>query len=251
MPLHETFAEAIWATDRDVPMGVLPAANFAVYRNNVYAGLIKTLEARFPVVQRLVGDDFFAQSARIFVEKHPPQSPVLLDYGAAFPDFLTGFGPAQALPYLAPVAELEWQHHVALHGPDATPLDTAALGKLPMSDMDRLSFVLHPTCHILAARYPILSIWQTNTFDAVTRAITVDTPGETVLLVRPYEAVQLIPLEAGADVFAEQLQRRATLSHAAAQALATDARFDLAGTLAQLFRAQAFVDFHLIPHYGT
>lgn len=245
--MEATFADAIWATARDVPVGVLPARNFGIYRNNVYAGLIKGMEARFPVIRRLVGDDFFAQCARVFVENRPPRSPVLLQYGADFPDFMAIFEPVRHLPYLGPVAQLEWQRHVALHGADARPLDAAALSAIPMADMDRLSFDLHPTSHILASRYPVLSIWQTNTFDAVTQEIAADSPGETVLIVRPYDHVLLLPLTHGADIFVAQLQSGATLGHAASQAQADSASFDLAGTLAMLFRAHAFAGFHLIP----
>ena len=46
---------------------VAPARRFAVYRNNVAAGLIRALEARFPVTRRLVGDDFFRAMAGGFV----------------------------------------------------------------------------------------------------------------------------------------------------------------------------------------
>lgn len=251
MPLPDqmeaAFAGAIWATGRDVPQGILPPRNFRIYRNNVYAGLIKSLEARFPVVRRLVGDDFFAQCARIFVELSPPRSPVLLQYGAEFPDFISAFEPARHLPYLGPVAEVEWQRHLAQHGADAQPLDAAELRLLDVADMDRLSFNLHPTCHIMASPFPIFSIWRTNTFDAVTKAVPADAPGETVLLVRPYDHVVCVPLVNGADIFMAQLQQGATLGHATAQAHAGHRQFDLAATLAMLFRASVFSGFRLMP----
>nr|WP_298684115.1 DNA-binding domain-containing protein [uncultured Dongia sp.] len=250
MPSRETmqasFAAAIWAPERDVPAGISPQRNFAVYRNNVYAGLIKSLQARFPVVQRLVGDEFFARCAGIFVERQPPLSPVMMEYGADFPGFLAAFEPIRHLPYLAPVAELEWQYHVAQHGPDAQPLDTAALATLPLAEMDRLTFSLHPTCHILASPYPILSIWRTNTFDTVTQEIAAGSPGETVMLVRPHNVVLLLPLTDGIDVFVTHLQQGTALAEAAALAQAASTRFDLAGALALLFRVQALSGFHAI-----
>ena len=74
-------------------------ARFAVYRNNVASSLIKALEARFPVIERLVGDAFFKGVAHAFIRAHPPRSPVLMEYGDAFPAFLTAF-PAGAEPAL-------------------------------------------------------------------------------------------------------------------------------------------------------
>ena len=50
---------------------------------------------RFPAVERLVGEEFFAGMAREFVMAHPPRSPLLLTYGDEFPDFIAAFEPAR------------------------------------------------------------------------------------------------------------------------------------------------------------
>ena len=50
---------------------------FAVHRNNVVAGLVKALEARFPAAEKIVGKEFFAAMARAFVLERPPRSPLL------------------------------------------------------------------------------------------------------------------------------------------------------------------------------
>src|SRR5271156_5271913 len=73
---------------------------FGVYRNNVAVGLIKSLEARYPVTRRLVGDDFFRGMAGAYVAVNKPESALLLLYAADFPDFVRGFEPAQDLDYL-------------------------------------------------------------------------------------------------------------------------------------------------------
>ena len=97
---YADFAGALWATERAVPDGLLPATRFAIHRNNVYASLIGCLAARFPVTLRLLGEDCFRQCARHFVEASPPRSPVLLEYGSGFADFLAGFAPLLALHQL-------------------------------------------------------------------------------------------------------------------------------------------------------
>ena len=47
--------------------------------------------SRFPVVKRLVGEEFFRAMAQVFVTEEPPRSPVLFRYGSTFPDFIAGF----------------------------------------------------------------------------------------------------------------------------------------------------------------
>jgi len=109
---------------------VTPIRRFNVHRNNVFISLAGVLEARFPAVRRLVGEEFFKAMARHFVDEMPPLSPVLLEYGATFPTILKAFAPVSSEPYLADVARLEWQLHEAFHAEDSrslTPGDFSAL----------------------------------------------------------------------------------------------------------------------------
>jgi hypothetical protein len=79
-------------------MGAPDARRFAVYRNNVAVGLIGALEARYPVSRRLTGDELFRAMARTFVRACRPRSPVMIAYGAEFPEFVADYlaeaGPA-------------------------------------------------------------------------------------------------------------------------------------------------------------
>ena len=132
---------------------------FAVYRNNVQHGLSRALAARFPVIERLVGPEFFAAMARVFAAQHPPQTPVLLDWGDTFADFLATFPPAQALPYLPDVARLEWLRGQSYHAADAARADPAALATV---DPARLQLTLAPSVHAFAAQHPAVSLWHQN-----------------------------------------------------------------------------------------
>ena len=69
-------------------MGAPDARRFAVYRNNVAVGLIGALEARYPVLRRIAGEELFRATARAFVRAHRPRSPVMIAYGGEFPEFV-------------------------------------------------------------------------------------------------------------------------------------------------------------------
>ena len=152
---------ALWSPETPEGLGVAQALDrrFAVYRNNVQHGLSRALAARFPVVERLVGPEFFAAMARVFAAQHPPRTPVLLDWGDAFPAFLSGFPPAQSLPYLPDVARLEGLRGQAYHAADAPCADPAALGAL---DPERLCLTLAPSVRGFASVHPAVSLWQQN-----------------------------------------------------------------------------------------
>ena len=103
--------------------GVVPKKRFSVYRNNVTLSLISVLASTYPVVEEIVGDEFFATMAREFALSHLPQSPVMINYGEEFPDFLKTFAPVKELPYLSDVARLEWHRNTAYHGRKRIPSD--------------------------------------------------------------------------------------------------------------------------------
>ena len=158
------------------------AKRFDVYRNNVAVGLTDALVTAFPVVHRLVGDDFFRAMAGVFLRQHPPTSPVMMFYGLQMPQFLRRFPPTQSLSYLPDIALLELAMRRAYNAADATPLDPHALATSAPAALlgARLGFA--PAVQVLTSNYPIHSIYRANT--------TTDAPKpvmkpEAVLITRP------------------------------------------------------------------
>lgn len=126
MSMQHTWAEALLNPSQAAPQGLRtwnrsdPAKHLAVQRNNVMISLVDALAHTFPVTLQLVGEEFFRAMAQVFVLAHPPRTRVLAHHGQALPSFIAQFPPAAGLPYLADVAQLEWQRLQALHAADAS-----------------------------------------------------------------------------------------------------------------------------------
>src|SRR5579862_2934563 len=75
------------------PLGEPAPPRFGVYRNNVVRGLVEALKDKFPVACRIVGADCFEAMARAYALQNPPRSPILLEYGAGFAEFIERFEP--------------------------------------------------------------------------------------------------------------------------------------------------------------
>ena len=139
--IQATFVAALRDPEASVPGSLAGpdrtpvARRFAVYRNNVAAGLIGVVAGAFPAVQRIVGEEFFKAMARAYVLAHPPESPVLMDYGADFADFIAGFEPAASVPYLADVARIERAWREAYHAAEAVPLAPTDFAGIPETDL--------------------------------------------------------------------------------------------------------------------
>jgi hypothetical protein len=227
---QSAFAATLRDPDRAPPAflvrsnGSVPKRRFNVYRNNVYAGLIGVLQARFPAVQRLVGEEFFKAMARIFIEQSPPRTPVLIEYGAAFPEFLSTFEPVAEEPYLPDVAHLEWRMHVARNAADCDVLPPYELADIDDRDAAEIRLTFAPSVSLVSSIYPVFSLWRANAFDAPETEAQTFSGSESVLVTRPYLVAEAVRLPAGCAEFVATLVAGGTFGAAvnAAHAAAPD-----------------------------
>lgn len=245
------FALALLDATRATPRGLmgpdgLPSPRrFAVYRNNVVAGLIETLRENYPVVHRIVGDEFFRAMAGRFVIAHPPRSPVMLGYGTSFPDFIGGFEPAGTLPYLADVARIERAWIEAYHAADAEPLSASDFLAIDQGRLAQVRLAIHPTLRVTQSRFPALTIWRMNIAGGEPAAVDLEAGGEDALIIRPSAEVVVHQLPMGAAAFVRAFGAGKPAVAATIAALATTPYFDLRTMLAGLIEAGAFVGWSL------
>ncbi len=225
------------------PDGMPSARRFAVYRNNVVVGLSESLKLTFPAVCRIVGEAFFLAMARAYVVGNPPHSPVLLEYGEGFPDFIAAFPPAAALPYLADVARIECAWKEAFNAMEAMPLAPAALAAVSEERIAALRFTLHPATRLVSSRYPALTIFRMNVGNGVPAPIDLAAGGEDCLIIRPGAEVEVRAVPPGGAAFLRKLAAGATLGEAANAGLAASEAFDLSANLAGLLSAGVFSSF--------
>lgn len=238
-PFKSSFARALLDPAQPVPRevitdnGAMPARRFAVHRNNVVAGLVKALQTRFPAVRKIVGEDFFAAMARIFVAQRPPRTPILAIYGDEFATFIAAFEPARELAYLADMARLEAARTRAYHAADAAPVERGEFAALDPNAVGRIRVALHPSIEIVRSSHPIVTIWAMNS-GARELAPIDDWRAEDALVVRASLDVEVRALPPGGAAFLVALAGGRSLGEAAGAALADDPEFDLTRNLAGL-----------------
>lgn len=239
------FVRALLDPDLPPPAGLeaghgLPTTRrFAVYRNNVVAGLIDALAERFPVCVRLVGQDFFRAMAHSYVRVSLPRVPMLFEYGEDFGEFVSSFEPARSLPYLPDVARLEYAVGRAYHAGDAMPLFRDVFRSLPPEGLESATVSLHPSTQVLASAYPVVSIWRENTAPEPPQIVTLD-HAEDGLVVRPHLDVEVCALPVGGSTFVEALMGGRAFGEAAKAATRRTKDFDLTACLRALLACEAF-----------
>jgi len=245
--MQAAFALAVTHAGAAVPAPVTshadprPRKRFNVYRNNIHASLTNVLAGRFPAVRRLVGEEFFAATARAYIAERPPRSPILMQYGETFAAFLETFEPVQDVPYLPDVARIEWAWSMAYYAADAGPMARETLEHIPPEHIARSTVTLHPGLSVVRSRFPAVTIWTANTGDDEPEPIDAGSGGEDAMILRPASHVEVRRLPSGGAVFIEALARGETLEAATHTTLDEAKDFDLQANLAGLFASGAIV----------
>ncbi|MBL8471534.1 MAG: putative DNA-binding domain-containing protein [Rhodocyclaceae bacterium] len=223
--------------------GLAPARRLQIYRNNMVVSLSDALAAVYPVVVKLVGEDFFRHCARSFIPLHPSRAGHLQPFGREFADFLAQFEAAAGLPYLPDVARLEWAWHQVFHAAAAPPLDLARLAAVPEEAREALQFRLQPAARLIDSPFPVLAIWETNQ-DAYAGDATVDLDagGQQVLVIQRALEVELYELGRAEHGLLAALAAGATLAGAAEAAFAIDAAFDFAAVFGRQLALGSLAD---------
>ena len=254
MSIQQTFAEALLAPQATCPEGVFssngaePASRFAVYRNNVHSALINALAAAYPVARQLVGDEFFRAMAGLYVQAHPPISPLISEYGGTFADFIQAFEPASSVPYLADVARLERLRVRAYHAADCQVLDQhSVLEQLQgCAQLGQLRVRLHPSLATLESSYAVVSVWAAHQTDGAVASLN-PWYAQGALVLRQGLTVKVFAVDSGSVTFINRLNQGAGLEMAIADALQAATEFDLHQCLTLLISHDAITHLHLQP----
>ncbi len=242
---NREFTAALSDPEKATPEGIRgpdrkkSAKRFDIYRNNVIYGLIEALGDIFPAVERLVGENFFRDMARLYIRANPPDSPLLFRYGKAMPDFLATFEPVAHLSYLPDIARIELAWLDAFHAADRSCFSAADLAAAPESQLDDLRLTPHPATRVIRSRSAAVSIFSATRSGASLSEIDPTAP-EDGLVTRPGHDVQIRRLPPGAATFLQSLIDGARLADAAEAAGLEYAEFDLPAAIRAMLEAGAF-----------
>lgn len=167
--LQRAFFRAVTSSSGDAPAQLLDdiggdarldaGARLGVYARMYRARLVDVLYEDYPRVAARLGSEGFTKLAHDYVAARPSTHPSLRWFGRGFPDFLAaeiGDRP----PFLPDLARLEWTRLAVFDGPDAAPLETDALRRVPPDAWATLRLQLIPALALLRTTWPVHRIWD-------------------------------------------------------------------------------------------
>jgi hypothetical protein len=133
------------------------ARGIKAYQANGHALAQRALQAAYPVVSQLLGEEGFAHLARAVWHAQPPTRGDIAQWGGGLAVFLQDIEQLQDEPYLPDVARVEWALHLCGGAPDV-PADLASLALLTTHAPECLQLRMAPGCAVVRSAWPVASI---------------------------------------------------------------------------------------------
>ncbi|HSY30035.1 MAG TPA: DNA-binding domain-containing protein, partial [Burkholderiaceae bacterium] len=209
----------------------LAEQRFALYRGNLTGTWNKTLAAAYPVLQELVGEEFFGGLTRAYGKTYPSECGDLNFFGAHFAQFLAGFEHVAQYPYFPDMARLEWALHRAHYANGGHPIGATDFASLTPEQLDQMRLKLTPACGLFQSDWAVIDLWQAHQPGkeyAFPCELACPNHG---LIVRPGWKADLLALPAAAFAVLSALARGETLGLALDEALTLDTDFDFGAHL--------------------
>jgi hypothetical protein len=223
--------------------GIAVKERIAIYRNNIFSNYRKALSAVYPVVERLVGEQFFLHTADSYIRAYPSLSGDLNEYGANFPHFLEAFEPVKQLPYLPDVARFEWLMELVFHAADHAPMALAKLANISQDQYGGLRFAVHPASQLFQSNYPVAKIWQVNQADWQGDCeVNLQLGGCDLLVFRNNFSIVVKPLTKGEYAMLHGLAAGADITTTFCKACEAQTDLDLGRFLQQMIHDGVLVD---------
>lgn len=158
------------------------ATRLAIYGDGYSLRLIEALQANYPALAKLLGDDEFPILGAAYVQANDSHFRSVRYYGAGLPDFLTTQMPFAKSPLLAELARWEWTMTEVFDAADAEPIGVEALAAVHPESWPELRFDLHPSVRRLGLFWNAPQIWKALTSDEERpKAAVLAEPGQWAL----------------------------------------------------------------------
>jgi len=228
---------------KDIDISLISASGLmGIYRSSAIANIIYAMKLTYPVIEKLVGEDFFRASCKKFILSHCPKSANMDDYGQEFGSFLANFEPAKQLTYLKSVAQLEWYYHLSSLDDDSKPVDWSLLSSI---DALHVKLLLAPSVKLITSPFPVNNIWQMNQSNAYeNKPIDISLEQETLLIIfRSGLSTKIMTVTAGEFALLLSFSKQYYLNDAIEIATAKDNTISIDDTL------KKFIELNIISGF--
>jgi len=142
------------------------ATRLGIYGDGYVSRLVEALEANFPILSKLLGEEDFGALGTSYVRSHDSRFFSIRYYGDGLPGFLATDAAYAGAPVLADLARWEWAMTEVFDAADAEPIAADALARVAPASWAGLCLDWHPSVRRLALAWNAPQIWKAVSDDA-------------------------------------------------------------------------------------
>jgi hypothetical protein len=149
-----------------------PSETLEIYRQHIQAKALRPLGGIYSACQKILGQERFEAICNEFFQTYPPQDFLFDGYIAPFAEFLAEHPCLNDYPYIADVAELEWQIDRLLKAVNSPQLDLEALKQVESDRQGDIVFNLPAGAVLMQSDYPLDEIYSIVESDDTENTLT-------------------------------------------------------------------------------
>ena len=130
----------------------------SIYANAYRFRIIEALATAYPKLHSLLGDDYFDSTARSYIKQYPSTYRNMRWVGGEMAAHLQATLPQH--PIASEMAQFEWALGIAFDAEDAPIVSLQDMAKIPPENWAALTFILHPSAHLLPLQLNVVQIWN-------------------------------------------------------------------------------------------
>ncbi len=130
----------------------------SIYADAYRLRIIEALATAYPKLKVLLGDDFFDQAARQYIDTYPSHYQNMRWVGGHMQQHIRNIAPQH--PIAAELAQFEWALGLSFDAADTPILQVQDLADIPPETWGDLSFEFSPSVQLLDVHWNVIPIWQ-------------------------------------------------------------------------------------------
>ena len=236
LPKSKSQKDDTFSNELNLQNGVPGVERILVYAEGYEVRIHDAMAEGYPAIQHLYGHEKFIELTKKYMQEYPSHYYNLTNTGQHLADYFLSHAKDYEWPFLADLANLEWQISKAFHSFEAEPFKPAQLAGIPLEEWDKTTLHFQPSVSLIQSRWSILDLWKVRTQDHAEIDLDKIATPQKILIARQGHKVRTEILDDYQYRLIRELLNGKTLG-AACEALAEQVKEDEDIPIAQWFSA--------------
>ena len=155
----------------------------SIYAEAYFARILESLEDDFPTLRKVLGEESFVKLIADYLKNHPSRYATIGEIGKNLPQFLKTYEMTKAYPFVAEIAQLEWQLICAFFSRSHLALNLDEYSSVGMDAWAQARFSLSESVHLLQLHWPVDQLWECKNKDDFDGMLSEFAERETFILI--------------------------------------------------------------------